>query len=485
MSTYRAYDFEPEDQSDGGAPSAPLPFLNIGKWDAEPAPPREWAVPDRIPLKQPTLLSGEGAAGKSLLLLQLTVTTALGREWLGVETIMGPTIYFGCEDDADELHRRLDAILKHHNVEFHHLAFRGFRLLSFAGQDAVLGATNKSGRVEPTALFHRLYREACEIRPRVLALDTASDIFAGKENDRSEVRQFMSLLRKLAIDASCAVVLASHPSLTGITSGTGTSGSTQWHNSVRARMYLKAAREGKNGDDGADNGLRELEFKKNQYGRLGHRILLRWEDGLFVPVSSDAVTIEQVLANDAVDDLFLTLLRRFTEQGRNVSPSPCSTSAAVLFADQPEANQRKLSRGLFAASQERLLATGKLKVVTEGPPSRRRDKLVEPSDPPSNPPSNCLPTASNCLSQHTPLIPPTRLEGSEEGLEAPDLPTGIGGEQPSGKKLPAEAKVRGMAPGQKCQLCGSGRDVFLIQRRKGEAADPVHKDCAARAWGQP
>jgi hypothetical protein len=36
-----------------------------------------------------------------------------------------------------------------------------------------------------------------------------------------------------------SVVLIAHPSLTGINTGTGISGSTQWHNSVRARFYLK------------------------------------------------------------------------------------------------------------------------------------------------------------------------------------------------------------------------------------------------------
>jgi hypothetical protein len=33
-------------------------------------------------------------------------------------------------------------------------------------------------------------------------------------------------------------MLLSHPSLTGINSGTGLSGTTGWHNSVRARMYF-------------------------------------------------------------------------------------------------------------------------------------------------------------------------------------------------------------------------------------------------------
>jgi RecA-family ATPase len=457
----RKADAARESQENGGG--ATLNFIDISKWDETPAPPREWAVPDRIPLKQPTLLSGEGAAGKSLLLLQLAVATVLGRIWLDAETTMGPAIYFGCEDDADELHRRLDAINKYYNVAFHHLVFRGFKLLSFAGKDAVLGATNRSGRVEATNLFHQLYCEACEIRPRVLVLDTASDIFAGKENDRSEVRQFLGLLRKLAIDASAAVVIASHPSLSGIASGTGTSGSTQWHNSVRARMYLKAAREGNGDENEADNGLRELVFMKNQYGPLGHRVLLRWQSGLFLPVASDAMTIEQALANDAVDDLFLKLLRRFTAQGRNVSDKTGTSYAPAKFTEQAEA--KGLDKKALAAAMDRLFAAGRIKVLTEGPPSHPRTRLVEVA---STAPSTDVPPPSTgvCVpSPHTPLPGGSGQEGGGSPARSTGVPQDIS----------AYEVVGSAPPGTRCIRCGKGRGVALI--RQGAAVDPFHEQC--------
>jgi hypothetical protein len=48
--------------------------------------------------------------------------------------------------------------------------------------------------------------------------------------------------------------------------------------------------------------------------------------------------------------------------------------------------------------------------------------------------------------------------------------------------LPAEAKIAGTAPGQRCHGCGKGRNVQLIRRRKGSPADPWHVECAAQAW---
>ena len=105
---------------------------------------------------------------------------------------------------------------------------------------------------------------ARDIRPKLIGLDTSADIFAGNENDRAQVRQFIGLIRGMAIDANAAVILCAHPSLTGMTSGSGLSGGTAWHNSVRARAYLRAATSQEGAGPGKD--LRVLEFMKSNYG---------------------------------------------------------------------------------------------------------------------------------------------------------------------------------------------------------------------------
>jgi hypothetical protein len=50
--------------------------------------------------------------------------------------------------------------------------------------------------------------------------------------------------------------------------------------------------------------------------------------------------------------------------------------------------------------------------------------------------------------------------------------------------VPVGSKVLGVAPGQKCELCGSGRDVHLVQLPDEREAAPRHKQCAARYWGK-
>jgi RecA-family ATPase len=193
----------------------------------------------------------------------------------------GPAIYLGAEDETDEIHRRLDGIVAHYSGVRYADLMGNLHLMSFAGKDATLAISGRDGIVRPTALFERLYQSACKIQPKLITLDTVSDIFVGSENDRPQVRQFVALARRLAMDANAAVLICSHPSLTGISTGTGLSGTTGWHNSVRGRIYLMPAKT--EAGEEPDQDLRQLEFMKNNYGPLAQRILLRWKNGVFVP----------------------------------------------------------------------------------------------------------------------------------------------------------------------------------------------------------
>jgi RecA-family ATPase len=422
----------------------PLPFIDMSSWDDVPAPPRHWHVYDRIPRRQPTILSGHGEAGKSTLLLQLQAATALSnvpeapvRDWIGLLPEPGPVIYLSAEEEEDELHRRLDPILEHYSARYADLIAGGFKQVSYAGKDMVLGIVDKQGRVKPTDLYNQLYREACALQPKLIAIDGLSDIYVGNERERGQVRQFMGLFRRLAIDTDSAVVIAAHPSLTGMASGSGLSGTTQWFNSVRAQMYLKSPDEDdENADDETQSDLRELQFLKNQYGRKGHSIRLRWQNGLYLPVASQG-TLEALAAEQKVDNLFMALLRRFANEGRNVSDKKGPNYAPTEFAAEPEAKKIKVTNKTFADAMRRLFAAGKIRNLSEGPPSRIRTRIVEtegrepatviPFPSPSNNPSNCLPTGFQPLPTgcpHTPLIPPSGWKGRRAVGRPRPCPTG-------------------------------------------------------------
>jgi RecA-family ATPase len=177
------------------------------------------------------------------------------------------------------------------------------------------------------------------------------------------------MLRGLALKANAAIIIASHPSLTGIATDTGLSGNTAWHNSVRARAYFKAA-------PGNDNDLRVLEWRKNNYGPVGENVLLRWRNGVYVP-EPRAGSLEQLAADAKIDNLFLDLLRRFTKQGRNVTDRKSVSYAPAVFEGEPEAKKEKVSRKQFAEAMTRLFAADKIQAVTEGPKSHPRTRIVE------------------------------------------------------------------------------------------------------------
>src|SRR5262249_22351154 len=237
----------PDTPAPSSAPSPPQPWIDMSNWDREPIPERKWAIRDRVPLSQAGLFSGEGGAGKSIIELTKDVAHVMGMDWLGSMPEQGPAFYIGAEDDVDELHIRLANIASHYGVTFEGLITGGLHVLCLLGQDATLcAASGRNGKVEVTSLYGRRYEAAGDLNPKNISTDTLSRAFAGNEIDRVQVYAFAMHMQALAMVAGGSVTVLSHPSLQGINTGTGISGSTAWHGAFRFRPYLKGIRP----DDG-------------------------------------------------------------------------------------------------------------------------------------------------------------------------------------------------------------------------------------------
>jgi RecA-family ATPase len=362
---------EPEKVEDN--PTPPLQWLDMSNWDREPVPERKWAILNRVPLNQVGLLSGEGGAGKSLIELAKNVAHVAGKDWLGSMPEVRPAIYVGAEDDKDELHIRLDAIAKHHNVPFKDLVEGGLHVLCLLGQDATLcAATGKGGKVETTDLYRQLYEAAGDIKPINISIDTLSRAFAGNEIDRVQVYAFAMHMQALALVAGGSVTVLSHPSLQGIASGTGLSGSTAWQGAFRFRQYLKGVKP--DSGEQPDNDLRELEFKKNQYGPISDAITLRYQNGLFLPLPG--TSFAQAAREVKADEVFLELLARFTKQNRYVSDKTSANYAPALFAKEDTAKTAGLTSHNLAGAMRRLFASGKIWNEPCGKPSRPQYRIA-------------------------------------------------------------------------------------------------------------
>jgi RecA-family ATPase len=316
-----------------------------------------------------SLLSGEGSIGKSIVLMQLAGAHVLGRGWLDTLPELGDAIYLNAEDEEAEIHRRFLDVARLYDCPLADFKDH-LHILAMAGQDAVLGHADRNGLVKPTSLFRQLVEAAGDIKPKLIGLDTSADIFAGAENDRSQVRQFIGLLRHMAIIGNSSVIVCTHPSLTGISTGTGLSGSTAWHNSVRARAYLHPVTvEGTE----PDKTLRQLEFMKSNYSAIADTITLRWKEGVFVPEAKPG-SLEAIAAEAKADEAFLTLLERFTREGRNVSPNPSSPTYAVTVFAKERTGFNKLHLG---EAMRRLFKAEKIRVESYGKQSRPYQRIVK------------------------------------------------------------------------------------------------------------
>lgn len=346
----------------------------MSAWDNKPIPEREWAIRDRVPLKQAGLFSGEGGTGKSIIELMKNVAHVAGKDWLGSMPEPGPAFYLGAEDDQQEIHIRLAAIAKHYEVTFKELTDGGLRVLPLLGKDATLCAVTKGGNIEVTALYRQLYEAAGDIKPKNISIDTLSRAFSGNEIDRVQVYAFAMHMQALAMVAEGSVTVLSHPSLSGISSGSGLSGSTAWHGAFRFRQYLKGVKA----SDGEqpENDLRELEFKKNQYGPRGDNIILRYQRGLFLP-EGGVSSLDKAMRTATAEDVFMDLLRRFSAHNRNVSDKATANNyAPTAFAREDAAKKQAIKKGDLEQAMRGLFSADKITVEQYGKPSLHRYRLA-------------------------------------------------------------------------------------------------------------
>jgi RecA-family ATPase len=356
---------------------APLTLISPAQWRNIPIPPMRWLATNRIPADDVAILSGDGGGGKTTTALQLAVSVAanLG-DWLGTTCESGPVIFFSGEEPENEMRRRLARVASKRGVEADDIANLHFH---FAEPDAcILGTGKPNCQITPTPLFESLHQAAREIRPALIIVDSNAATLGGNYLDRVHARTFVGMFRRMARELDCAVVLLDHPSLSGMTNGTGRAGNMDWQNAVRAFFYLRSV-------DNADGGKgRELEIMKTNYGPCGEKQKLRWEDGCYV-LESSTPTPRMAAAERKVDEMFLRLLAERNAQGRLVTPNKAVGYAPKELAAMPSAEG--CTATALANAMERLLAAGEIVVETFGPQSKQRQRLIVT-------PSNRLPTGN-------------------------------------------------------------------------------------------
>lgn len=363
-------DLSPEapQQTPSNGPNAPepaalpvLPLLFPRDFKKRPVVEREWIIPDLIPRGEPTLLFGAGATGKSLLLLQLCICMAAGRQWLECDVPPGRAMMFTCEDSTDEINRRARAVLDMLGVDWDVLGDRlAIIPMRDSDEDAVL-ANEQGGVLKTTPSYDALKVAVTNFGADFVVIDTLADAFAGDENQRAQAKQFVGRIARLSRKAT--YVVTAHPSVSGMADGRGSSGSTGWPAAVRSHLYFGRLKE-----DDADPDVRTLSNMKANYAQEGAGgIEVRWEAGAFKAVGR----MDRIQKGDAAERVFLELLRIWTEAGDYVNAKGSTSYAPSVFAETPQAKGARVSKKDLKDAMTRLIAAGRIESATRT--SNRRE----------------------------------------------------------------------------------------------------------------
>jgi RecA-family ATPase len=347
----------------------PVTLITPRHWPNEAPPPVDWLADQRIPRGDVTTLHGDGGAGKTDLSIQLAEAVARGAEyWLGHQIARGRVVILSAEEPEREVRRRIWLHSRRDGFEVADLAdLHMWFPEEVAG--AVFAVPDRSGMMQPTSLFRSLESAIADVAPVLVIVDNVAATFTGNQNDRVMVRSYVNLWRTIARQASHpAVLLLDHPSLSGITNGSGRGGNMDWRNSVRSALYLRSPDD----KDEAERGVRIFETAKSNYGPIGQQVRLQWGEGGLAVERAPSSLVR--LAEDAkVDEVFLRLLDKRNAQGRPVRSTTGHGYAPAEFEGDAEAGGIRAKA--FKASMERLLSAKKIVVTTVGPPSRQYKRI--------------------------------------------------------------------------------------------------------------
>ena len=226
----------------------------------------------------PTLLSGRGGVGKSLLALQIGIARAAGIPFLTADAAPRQRVlYWACEDDADELHRRIARCCHHMGVDMASLA-GWLHIDCRLGLDNILMSV-EYGKPMWAPAYGLLSEQLNDLDAHIWLGDNIAHMFAGSENDRTPVTVFAAGIAAARGVPYCPLLLGH----VAKAQGSEYAGSTAWENAMRMRLFMgRALPDQTEPDEDADNAIRVLAKRKSNYS-ADDLLKFRLQDGVLVP----------------------------------------------------------------------------------------------------------------------------------------------------------------------------------------------------------
>ena len=304
------YDDADPEAAQAGKPA--LPWLPLAELARTPAPPPQWAVEGWIPAAGATLLSGHGGSGKTALAAQITLCLASGADFLGLPVKRQRVALVLAETSRGILLYRMQRAAHALGVDFDRIEAEGWLRVLLAdevpgglalfGREAQLGEGGRAW-LPPTATetvgYKLLRADLRRSGTTALVLDPAADFFDAEEINRRDVRGFIACLRTLVSGPALLSAHVNRESVKTPKAGQAWSGSTAWHNSVRARLELTQPRPLGDDEPTPDDGTRLLHLAKNNDGRTGMQIearlcFERWVFEPTVPTTTEGGMVDSI-----------------------------------------------------------------------------------------------------------------------------------------------------------------------------------------------
>jgi RecA-family ATPase len=345
-------------------------IINWLNWNGRSPPAREWWIQDWLS-PSPTLCSGAGGIGKSLLWQTISTALATGREFLAATARPLRVLMWMCEDDENEIVRRQDNICAHlqlDRAELHGKLYIEPRL----GYDNTL-LTLVYGQPTFTTAFFQLREQVNDLEVSALVLDNIGQVFGGNENDRHQVTVFVNALQGIVRGRPFAPVLLGHVARTA---GSEFAGSAAWENACRMRWYLGTSlpdQRPEDDDDPADHEVVYLAKRKANYTEKDYRRLI-YRGGLLIPESAAGPRFDAAAHNDLTERVVLKGLAKLKEAG--IQPTDGRTSGdylpkQIVLKGYAEGRSSKE----LAAAMNRLMGAGKLKRAVVGQYANRSPRF--------------------------------------------------------------------------------------------------------------
>ena len=214
----------------------------------------EWLVENWLPAGRVSMLTGEGGAGKSRLALQLAAGIVTGGDgdggWIDVPIDylrLGPSvgdgrpvIFASWEDTEDDFSRRLSEISGPASPWITPDRLKMLKVTDLSGYGPAWGQSHPANLPTLTETGQEPRSAAENLGAALLILDPVAAAYAGNENDRGQVRQFIADWDAWGRATNCGVLILAHPPK----SGAEYSGSTDWNGAVRSRWAMQKVHVG-------------------------------------------------------------------------------------------------------------------------------------------------------------------------------------------------------------------------------------------------